>query len=252
MPTPPVFPEFAPRRRQRAFRLAALVGLAVMLVLVTALGAMGLVRSVAGDERAVLPGGQGLALSLDGAQPDTTAAVMPRVRVRPHPSPTPTTAAQPAPPGTGAAGTGTTSNGCAVTATDLAAEQSLLTILNAHRAAAGAAPLKLSVTLSAVSRAHSCDMLVNHYMGHVGSDGSSPLQRIQSSGLSFSNWGENVGTSGGLGLNGGIAEIDDGMMAEPLTPYDHHWNIVHPAFTQVGLGVLYVNGQVWLTEDFIG
>lgn len=254
----PRFPEFAPRRRglpSPSRRSLGLVGLAFLLVLVTSIGAMGLARALEAHHTSPVAGAQGLALSLDATQPNTTQpgdsfAVMPHTRVRPHAAETPPRShtTQSAPPATQA----TTSNGCTVTATDTAAEQSLLALLNAHRAAAGSAPLKLSVTLSAISRAHTCDMMVHHYMGHVGSDGSTPLQRIQSSGLALSNWGENVGTSSGLGLMGGITEIDNGMMAEPLTPYDHHWNIVHAAFTQVGLGVLYVNGQVWLTEDFIG
>jgi len=42
------------------------------------------------------------------------------------------------------------------------------------------------------------------------------------------------------------------MMAEPLTPGDHHWNIVNPAYSSIGVGIIYVNNQVWLTEDFIG
>lgn len=89
-------------------------------------------------------------------------------------------------------------------------------------------------------------------MSHIGSDGSTPLQRIKSTGVAYTNWGENIGTASGQGLMGGITQIDSGMMSESLTPYDHHWNIVHAAFTQVGLGVIYANGQVWLTEDFIG
>lgn len=252
MPIPPEFPEFAPpsgrRLPRRLSRLLGLVGLALMLVLASTIGAMGLARALAVDSSGLTAGGTHLGLSLDAPEPDGTVAVVPHTRKRPEPPPTPT--AVPSTPA--ATAPGTTSNGCVITATDSSAEQSLLALLNKHRAAAGVAPLKLSATLSVVSREHTCDMMTHHIMGHDGSDGSTPLQRIQSTGLAFSNWGENVGTSSGLGLMGGITEIDNGMMSEPLTPYDHHWNIVNAAFTQVGLGVLYVNGQVWLTEDFIG
>ncbi len=60
--------------------------------------------------------------------------------------------------------------------------------------------------------------------------------------------------AGGYGLSAGVDTIDAGMMAEPLddSAPNHHWNIVHAAYTQVGIGVIYANGQVWLTEDFIG
>ena len=248
MPTPksPQFPEFAPLAKRglslRMPRVFVMAGLAVALVLVSAIGVLGLARALAADSTrtAQTPnaGGTHLALSIAAAQASATPTATAAQHPKPKPTATPTQAA--------------TGNGCTVTATDTSAEQSLLTILNQHRAAAGAAPLKLSAKLSAVSRAHSCDMYQHHYVGHTGSDGSSPLQRIQSAGLALSNWGENVGTASGLGVMGGIQQIDDGMMAEPLTPYDHHWNIVHAAFTQVGLGVIYVNGQVWVTEDFIG
>lgn len=245
MPKSPRFPEFAPLAKHglppRLVRLLGMIGLAVALMLVTTMGVMGLARALAADSTSAarMPnaGGTHLALSL-AAEPTPTATATVTPKPRPTATATPTLAA--------------TSNGCTVTATDASAEQSLLGILNNHRAAAGVGPLTLSAKLSAVSRAHSCDMYVNHFMGHNGSDGSTPLQRIQSTGLSFSNWGENVGTASGLGVMGDIQQIDNGMMSEPLTPYDHHWNIVHAGFTQVGLGVIYVNGQVWLTEDFIG
>lgn len=250
MPKPksPQFPEFAPLAKRglslRMPRWLIMVGLAAALVLVSAIGAMGLARALAADHAssAQMPnaGGTHLALSIAAAQASATptATATPTRHPKPKPTATPTQAA--------------TNNGCTVTGTETGAEQSLLAILNQHRAAAGVAPLKLNAALSAVSRAHSCDMYQHNYMGHTGSDGSSPLQRIQSAGVTFSNWGENVGTASGLGMMGGIQQIDDGMMAEPLTPYDHHWNIVHAGFTQVGLGVIYVNGQVWVTEDFIG
>ena len=246
MPIPPEFPEFAPRSGRRLPRRVGLAGLALMLVLATVMGAMGLARTFAADSTALTAGGTQLALSLDPSPLDATVPAVPHTRTRPVPPPTPTP--RPAPQLAPAA----TGNGCTVTATDASAEQSLLALLNAHRAAVGVAPLALNATLSEASRAHSCDMFVHQMMSHFSSDGTPPLQRIQSTGVSFTSWGENIGTSSGLGVMGGITQIDDGMMAEPLVQYDHHWSIIHAAFTQVGLGVIYANGQVWLTEDFIG
>lgn len=158
--------------------------------------------------------------------------------------PTATATPRPTPPAA-------TSNGCPITAAETDAERALLTTINAHRAAAGAPPLTLNAALSAEADAHTCDMLRHNLMSHLGSDGSTPAHRIQATGLSYGTWGENIGVAEGLGLAGGVARIDGDMMAEPLTAYDHHWNIVYPAFTRVGLGILYTNGQVWLTEDFV-
>lgn len=251
MPVSPDFPEFAPRSGGRgpSRRLMGLVGLALLLVLASAMGAMGLARSLAADSSSLTAGGTHLALSLNAPVPSSgTAAVVPHGRKRATPTPT-------KPPASQTSATtqpGTTSNGCVVTATDAEAEQALLGILNAHRAAVGVAPLALNATLAAASRAHSCDMFEHQMMSHLSSDGTPPLARIQATGVPFSSWGENIGTASGLGVMGGITQIDDGMMSEPLVQYDHHWSIIHAAFTQVGLGVIYANGQVWLTEDFVG
>jgi uncharacterized protein YkwD len=160
-------------------------------------------------------------------------------------SPAPTPTPQPTPP----PGGGGQSSGCSF---DTAGEQYLLSLLNQHRAAAGAAPLTLSSTLSTASRSHSCDMFTHQNMSHYGSDGSSPFQRIAATGITYSTAGENIGMANGYGLDGGINAIDNGMMAEPATYGTHHWNIVNPAYKQIGLGVVYQNGQVWLTEDFVG
>jgi uncharacterized protein YkwD len=132
------------------------------------------------------------------------------------------------------------------------AEAYLTNLVNQHRAAAGSPPLTLDQTLSLASRAHSCDMQQHQQLSHTGSDGSSPGERISAVGLRFSTWGENIGDSRGMGAQAGIAAIDQAMMAEPLTRGDHHWNIVNPAYTRLGIGVILVGSQVWFTEDFGG
>lgn len=204
------------------------MGLAGLLVLLTATGAMGFAQAIGAGHSAPRP----TPVAAAGHLVQLTSAVA----AAQTPSPTP----QPR-----------TSNGCLITPAETDAAQTLLAALNAHRAAAGARPLTLNPALTAGAAAHSCDMLRHHLISHLGSDGSTPAHRIQSTGLSYGTWGENIGMAQGLGLAGGVARIDAGMMAESLTPYDHHWNIVYPAFTRVGLGILYVNGQVWLTEDFV-
>ena len=197
-------------------------------------------------------------LTASGAMGFAFAAGAPLARPTPHSGPvdvghlaqpalawpTATATARPAPPAA-------TSNGCPITAAENDAERALLATINTHRAAAGAHPLALNPALSAGAGAHTCDMLRHNLMSHLGSDGSTPAHRIQATGLSYGTWGENIGVAEGLGLAGGVARIDGDMMAEPLTAYDHHWNIVYPAFTRVGIGILYTNGQVWLTEDFV-
>ncbi len=204
------------------------IGLAGLLVLLTATGAMGFAKAIGVGQSAPprpTPVAAGHLVQLTSAVSATQT-----------PDPTPQSR---------------TSNGCLITPVETDAARTLLAALNAHRAAAGARPLALNPALTAGAAAHSCDMLRHGSISHLGSDGSTPARRIQSTGLSYGTWGENIGMAEGLGLAGGVARIDAGMMAESLTPYDHHWNIVYPAFTRVGIGILYTNGQVWLTEDFV-
>lgn len=221
--------------RERWPRLLALAGTVVVLVAVIALGTLGLARAFGTGQPQPTPRAQGGQGALAGLVAQASSA-----------TPTPSaTAVRPTPTAA------TTGNGCTITSTDVAAEQFLLGLLNKHRAAAGVGPLKLNTKLAVASRQHSCDMYQHQKMTHMSSDGTAPLQRLKATGVSFVYWAENIGIARGLGVDGGITQIDDGMMAEPLTPYEHHWNIIHAAFTQVGLGIIYINGQVWLTEDFI-
>jgi uncharacterized protein YkwD len=157
-----------------------------------------------------------------------------------HDAPTPSTSGS------------STANGCQITAQDIAGERYLLGVLNAHRAAAGVAPLSLSATVSRASRQHSCDMFQQQQLSHIGSDGSSPFARIRATGVALTTAGENIGDTNGYAMTQGLDLIDRDMMAEPLTRGNHHWNIVNPAYTQVGLGVIYSNGEMWFTEDFAG
>jgi hypothetical protein len=83
----------------------------------------------------------------------------------------------------------------------------------------------------------------------------------------LSTYGENVGVAGGYGSYGAdLAQVMDGMMAEnPNTPSgcaaiapstNHACNILHAAFTQVGVGVVFgpyfSQTSPYLTEDFTG
>ncbi|MDQ2829516.1 MAG: CAP domain-containing protein, partial [Chloroflexota bacterium] len=194
-------------------------------------------------------------------QPPATATQVPTqppataTQVSTQPPATATQPAQPTAttaPASGVPSSGATRNGCTITTDQAQAEQYLFGLLNQHRAAAGARALQLNETISTASREHSCDMFQHQQLNHYGSDGSSPFQRISATGTSYSTAGENIGMAGGYGLNGGIDIIDNSMMAEPSSRGTHHWNIINAAYTQVGIGVIYANGQVWFTEDFVG
>ena len=69
---------------------------------------------------------------------------------------------------------------------------SMLDSVNELRAAAGAPPLQLNSQLTAAAATHSRDMAVQNRPWHFGSDGSSPLLRVQRTGYPGIMLGENI------------------------------------------------------------
>ena len=68
----------------------------------------------------------------------------------------------------------------------------MLDSINALRQAAGAAPVQLSSELTAAAATHSRDMAVQNRPWHFGSDGSSPIDRIQRVGYQGNLVGETI------------------------------------------------------------
>ncbi|MBK0326061.1 CAP domain-containing protein [Rhodobacteraceae bacterium F11138] len=64
--------------------------------------------------------------------------------------------------------------------------------VNALRTAAGAAPVQLNAQLTAAAATHSRDMSVQQRPWHFGSDGSSPIDRVQRAGYPGKMLGENI------------------------------------------------------------
>ncbi|MEM6386041.1 MAG: CAP domain-containing protein [Pseudomonadota bacterium] len=64
--------------------------------------------------------------------------------------------------------------------------------VNALREARGAAPVNLNSELTAAAKTHARDMSVQNRPWHFGSDGSSPLDRVQRVGYSGRLIGENI------------------------------------------------------------
>lgn len=69
---------------------------------------------------------------------------------------------------------------------------SMLDSLNALRASAGAQALTLNAELTAAAATHSRDMSVQNRPWHFGSDGSSPVVRVQRTGYPGTMLGENI------------------------------------------------------------
>ena len=71
----------------------------------------------------------------------------------------------------------------------------MLDAVNALRSASGRAPVELDPQLNAAAATHSRDMSLQNRPWHFGSDGSSPIQRVQRVGFSGRLIGENISES---------------------------------------------------------
>ncbi|MDP5362294.1 MAG: CAP domain-containing protein [Paracoccaceae bacterium] len=100
--------------------------------------------------------------------------------------------------------------------------------VNASRRANGQAPLRFSPTLGRAAMGHACDMLVNNFFDHRGSDGSSSQVRVQKAGYNDCIVAENI--AWGYPRS---EQIIDGWMNSP----GHRRNMLHPRIEEFGVGI---------------
>ena len=104
----------------------------------------------------------------------------------------------------------------------------MLARANAERSAAGLPPLALDARLCAAAQRHAEDMLLRSYYNHVSPDGGGPAERVRRSGYAARLVAENI-ARGPVSVN----EAMDNWMASE----DHRRNLLHPGFTNLGIGV---------------
>jgi Ca2+-binding RTX toxin-like protein len=104
-------------------------------------------------------------------------------------------------------------------------------------------PLAFNPLLNDAADSHSIWMLDNDIFSHTGVGGSSPGQRMQNAGYSFtgaSSWGENIhwsGTTGTLNLNAAAVQAHDDLFRSA----GHRANMLNGNFREAGIGA--VQGQ---------
>lgn len=115
----------------------------------------------------------------------------------------------------------------------------LLESANSLRAAAGAGPLVLDPQLAAAAATHSRDMAVQNRPWHFGSDGSSPLDRLQRVGYAGGLVGEVISES---------FETELVTLAAWMEDPDTREIILNPAARRAGVGWLQEpGGKLWWT-----
>jgi len=115
----------------------------------------------------------------------------------------------------------------------------MLDAVNALREARGAAPLDLDSRLTAAAATHSRDMSVQNRPWHFGSDGSSPLERVQRAGFRGAMRGENISET---------YETELETLAAWMEKPDTRDVVTDPQATHMGFAFYQEpNGKIWWT-----
>lgn len=119
-------------------------------------------------------------------------------------------------------------------------------ITNGCRAINGIKPLKYNEQLGEVAYEHSADMGKRDYFSHVSPDGDDPKDRIINKDIIGACCGENI-----------AAGYADAFVVTDAwyNSFDHRENVLDPEFTQLGVGVAYIEGSrrvYYYTQDFLG
>ncbi len=119
---------------------------------------------------------------------------------------------------------------------DLAAQ--VVTLVNAHRAQIGLAPLAVSPTLTAAAEWKARDMAAYGYLDHddPAPDPRTADERVIACGYPATQWGENIGTGYAT-----AQAVVDAWLASP----EHRANIERPEYRATGVGAAGAPTMYW-------
>ena len=105
-------------------------------------------------------------------------------------------------------------------------EQQVIGLINRERAAWGLAPLHVDDRLMRVAQRHSQDMAANNFVSHIGSDGSSPWDRIRREDYPLAAGGETI--AAGYPDPSSVVAGWKGSLP--------HWSILMGEYQDIGVG----------------
>ena len=190
--------------------------------------------------------------------PTSTPVPTPTFTPTSTPTPTPTNTATPPPTATptptpGCPGRYNGHDGCI---------DFMLGLLNQDRAQNGVGPLRLSM-LQSVGNGSSCPGAYGHSVA-MAQAGQLFHSDLSTEFCEYAGWrGQNIGYQYTGNEQQDLTNMNDLMMSEQHTANycaqlaqnyqsNHACNIISTNFSQVGIGIYYVGGTTWLTEDFLG
>ena len=110
--------------------------------------------------------------------------------------------------------------------------------LNQSRRANGEAPLRFNRRLGQAAMVHACDMGVNNFFDHRGTDGSRPAARVRNAGYDNCIVAENI--AWGYPRS---EQIVTGWLNSP----GHRRNMLHPRIEEFGIGISQTSkGPYWV------
>jgi uncharacterized protein YkwD len=121
-----------------------------------------------------------------------------------------------------------------------AAQDEVLALVNAERAANGCQPLTASPALTALASAFSEEMAVKNFFSHTDPSGKTPWDRAAAAGIT---------DLGGENIARGQQTPADVMAAWMQSP-GHRANILNCSYRSLGVGVYYGPDGPWWTQDF--
>lgn len=119
-------------------------------------------------------------------------------------------------------------NACALPANANQLAGEIAAGVNAQRQANGLAPLAYNANLGRAATAHACDMAVNRFFGHGGSNGSNVRAGVRAAGYRDCTVAENL--AWGYPTAG---QIIGGWMGSTM----HRANMLHPRMKEMGIGI---------------
>lgn len=115
-----------------------------------------------------------------------------------------------------------------------------LDAINHLRAQAKLPSLAVDAHLTSAAQGHSDDMAAHNFVGHIGSNGSRPDQRVHAAGVQYTETAEDVGSGDS------VQSVIEGLMDSPA----HRWAILG-TFRIVGIGIAHAHGDLLMTLDFV-
>jgi hypothetical protein len=119
----------------------------------------------------------------------------------------------------------------------IGAAQVIADLINEARANHGLSPYKVDLRLNQSARRHNLDMAYNHFTDHIGSDGSTPLQRMSEAGYAWHFGGEIIG----WGFSGNHHTMFNWWMNSDI----HRQMILSSTYEDFGLSYVFVPGSDW-------